>query len=249
MQPDVPRARFTLSGGGTVAAETNGSAGDVQYLRLREQIVRGELTPGTLLLETALAARAQVGRAAVREAILRLESDGLVGRGPRGPQVRVLTAAEVVEIYQARIALEAEAASAAAAHRSPLDLARLRHLHDQAASASDPDQARALHGHWHAVLRQACHNPTITDILERLALQLALHESADMTSDANLESTDDEHEQVLAAISAGEGDEARRLLRAHLERTRDVRIAALVQAETPCATPAAPDPSVPDPVR
>lgn len=213
------------------APEQVGSAGEAEYLRLRDEIVGGALPPGAPLLETAIAARHGIGRAPVREAILRLEYDGLVRRGHRGPQVRTLTAPEVVEIYQARIALEAEAAASAAAHRSALDLARLRHVHEQASAATEPEQARALHGRWHAVLRRACHNPTITEILERLALQLALYDSIDMTRSANLESTDEEHTQVLAAITAGDQNSARELLRTHLERTRDVRIAALVRAE------------------
>lgn len=217
------------------APEQAATAGEAQYHRLREEIVQGALPPGSALLETVIAARYGVGRAPVREAILRLECDGLVHRGARGPQVRTLTPPEVVEIYQARIALEAEAAASAAAHRSALDLARLRHVQEQAAATTDPEEARALHGRWHAVLRQACHNPTITEILERLALQLALYDSVDMTRTTNLESTDDEHAQVLDAIAAGDQDAARQVLRAHLERTRDVRIAALVRAESSSA--------------
>ncbi|MCW0213457.1 MAG: GntR family transcriptional regulator [Pseudonocardia sp.] len=216
-----------------MAAPTPTGAGEAQYQTLRDEIVGGALPPGTTLLETAIAARLGVGRAPVREAILRLECDGLVVRGSRGPQVRTLTATEVVEIYQARIALEAEAAASAAAHRSALDLARLRHVHEEARQATDPDQVRMLHGRWHAVLRQACHNPTITTILESLALQLALYDSVDMSRNPNLESSDDEHTDVLEAITAGDQDAARTLLRAHLERTRDVRIAALVREESP----------------
>jgi DNA-binding GntR family transcriptional regulator len=206
--------------------------GESPYEVLRDEIVGGALPSGTVLLETALAARLGIGRAPVREAILRLECDGLVVRGSRGPAVRTLTATEVVEIYQARIALEAEAAASAAAHRSALDLARLRHVHEEAQQATDPDQIRMLHGRWHAVLRQACHNPTITGILERLALQLALYDSVDMSRNPNLGSSDDEHTAVLDAIAAGDQDTARSLLRTHLERTRDVRIAALVREET-----------------
>jgi DNA-binding GntR family transcriptional regulator len=204
---------------------------DSPYPVLREEIVRGELAPGTTLLETALASRLGIGRAPVREAILRLECDGLVTRGSRGPAVRTLTATEVVEIYQARIALEAEAAASAAAHRSALDLARLQHVHDEARQAGSPEQARVLHGRWHAVLRQSCHNPAITEILDRLALQLALFDSEDMARNPNLESSDDEHAEVLDAIVRGDQDQARTLLRSHLERTRDVRIAALVRQE------------------
>jgi DNA-binding GntR family transcriptional regulator len=68
-------------------------------------------------------------------------------------------------------------------------------------------------------------------MLEQLARRLALHDTGDMTRSANLESTDDEHQVVLDAIVAGDEDTARTALREHLERTRDVRIAALVRDE------------------
>jgi DNA-binding GntR family transcriptional regulator len=202
------------------------------YDTLRDEIIGGLLPAGTVLLETVLATRLGTGRGQVREALQHLEWDGLVVRGPRGPQVRTLTTSDVVDIYQARIALEAEAAAAAARQRSTLDLARLRHAHEEAQSVGDdPDQLRMTHGRWHAVLRQASHNPTMIGILDRISLQLALFDSADMARNPNLESSDDEHGAILLAIEQGDDDLARSLVRTHLERTRDVRIAALVRGE------------------
>lgn len=214
-----------------MTAASTSSAGETAHDRLLEELTSGALAPGSPVLETAVAARFGLGRAPVREAIVRLEADGLIVRGPRGPVVRRLTPGEVVDIYQARIALEAEAAASAARHRSSLDLARLQHVHEQARDVEDPEESRRLHGRWHAVLRRSCRNDTITEMLERLARQLALHDTGDMTRSANLESTDDEHQVVLDAIVAGDEDTARRALREHLERTRDVRIAALVRDE------------------
>lgn len=214
-----------------MTAASTSSAGETAHDRLLEELTSGALAPGSPVLETAVAARFGLGRAPVREAIVRLEADGLIVRGPRGPVVRRLTPGEVVDIYQARIALEAEAAASAARHRSSLDLARLQHVHEQARDVDDPEESRRLHGRWHAVLRRSCRNDTITEMLERLARQLALHDTGDMTRSANLESTDDEHQVVLDAIVAGDEDTARRALREHLERTRDVRIAALVRDE------------------
>ncbi|MCW2879523.1 MAG: transcriptional regulator, GntR family [Sphaerisporangium sp.] len=202
-----------------------------QYLRLQEEIFSGALPPGSPVLETVISTRYGVGRAPVREAILRLESDGLLHRGPRGVEVRVRSIEEVAEIYQARIALEAEAAAQAARVRSPLDLERLRHVQERASSASDPAEARALHARWHIVLAQASRNTTIAELLERLAWQLAPYETASLADSPNLNATDGEHPVILDAISSGDVDAARSLLTTHLERTRDVRIAALVRAE------------------
>lgn len=213
-------------------APTASSSAQEQYVKLREEILTGKLTPGTPVLETAVSARLGVGRAPVREAILRLESDGLLSRGPHGAQVRVRSTDEVFEIYQARIALEAEAAASAARHASELDLTRLRHVQLQAAGAADPAQARALHARWHGVLAQAGHNATIVELLERLAGQLAPYETRSLAESPNLATTHGEHDDIADAIARGDQDTARRLITAHLQRTRDVRVAALVQAET-----------------
>lgn len=201
-------------------------------MKLREEILTGELTPGTPVLETAVSARLGVGRAPVREAILRLESEGLLSRGPHGALVRIRSIDEVFEIYQARIALEAEAAASAARHASELDLTRLRHLQQQAEDTTDPAQARALHARWHSVLAQAGHNGTVLELLERLAGQLAPYETGSLAEPPNLSTTHDEHGQIADAIARGDQDDARALVTKHLQRTRDVRITALVQAET-----------------
>ncbi|MEK8174413.1 GntR family transcriptional regulator [Streptomyces sp. M19] len=69
-----------------MAPATQTGTGEAPYAVLRDEIVSGALPPGAPLLETALAARLGVGRAPVREAILRLEWDGLVVRGSRSPR-------------------------------------------------------------------------------------------------------------------------------------------------------------------
>jgi DNA-binding FadR family transcriptional regulator len=89
-----------------------------------------------------------------------------------GPTAHRFECAQLT-IYQARIALKAEAAAAAARRATELDLTRVRHVQQQANAASDPAQARALHARWHTVLAQASHNGDLLELLERLAGQLA----------------------------------------------------------------------------
>lgn len=206
------------------------TTGDVQYQRLLAEIVSGALPAGSVLLETALAARYDAGRNAIREAIIRLECDELVVRGPRGAQVRVLSAPEVVDIYQARIALESEAAAAAARHLPALDAARLRQVQELCAATGDSVEANRLHSRWHAILWSSCGNPAIAAALERLTLQLSLDHNDGPMAELDVAAINEEHAAIFDAITAGEQDEARRLLRAHLEGTRDLRIAALARS-------------------
>lgn len=201
------------------------------YLRLREEVTNGTLPPGSQVLETTTSTRYGVGRAAVREAILALLHDGLLQRGPQGIQVRVRSADEVYEIYQARIVLEAATVEIAAKRVLPLDLSRLQHAHAQAARATEPSEARDWHRRWHTALAQAGRNRTIQELLDRLTLQLAPYETAELAAPDNLETTASEHQCILEAIEAGDSVTAHNQLVSHLERTRDLRVTALMSRE------------------
>jgi DNA-binding GntR family transcriptional regulator len=90
------------------------------YQQLREAIVTGVLSADAPLTELSLAAQYKVSRTPVREALRRLEQDGLVERGPRGMKVRGRSPEEILEIYEVRITLEGAAARAAAERRTEL---------------------------------------------------------------------------------------------------------------------------------
>src|ERR1700749_32754 len=88
------------------------------YDRLRGEIVTGEFEPGTPLGEEALAQRYGTSRTPVREALRRLEQDGLVESGVRGMRGRARSPEEIQEIYEVRVPLEATVAAAAARRRT-----------------------------------------------------------------------------------------------------------------------------------
>src|SRR5437016_3803193 len=83
------------------------------YEQLVRAITSGDLPPGSPLIEVALAERFGVSRTPVREALTRLEQDGLVARGDLGLVVREITPEEILDIYDVRIVLEGRAASTA----------------------------------------------------------------------------------------------------------------------------------------
>jgi DNA-binding GntR family transcriptional regulator len=124
MMPEVKGAK-TMAVGEAPTAGRRPTAVDV-YEHLRDDIVARRLDAGASLVETELADRYGTSRTPVREALRRLEQDGLLERGRRGLQVRAPSAAEILEIYEVRIDLEALAAALAAERHTPLDLVRLR---------------------------------------------------------------------------------------------------------------------------
>jgi len=205
------------------------------YERIRADILAGRFDVGAALLETVLAGEYGVSRTPVREALARLEQDGLLRRVVRGYQVRSGTAEDVLEIYEARIALESAAAFMAAQRRSELDLARLRHLHGM-------DAARDSHSEWHVALWRAAHNSTVETLLTGLTTRLRIYDrgseppepaaESEPSAAAELEESQAEHDKVLAAIVARDAPAARDGLAAHLERSRDLRLAAFARAGT-----------------
>ncbi len=226
----MPREELeSVAPSGDSAADAGGRG--ALYQVIRQEILAGNPPPGGALQEVALSTRHGVSRAPVRDALLRLEADGLVERGPRGAVVRVRTPDEIFDIYQVRIALEAEAVESAIRQATELDFARLALVHDNAVAENDPDRARQLHARWHRVLAAASRNSTICEILERLTSQLATYETRSLAESDNLTHSHDEHLQIIDAMRARDIGAAREMITRHLQRTRDVRVKALLHDE------------------
>ncbi|NLU61133.1 GntR family transcriptional regulator [Rhodococcus sp. HNM0563] len=195
-----------------------------QYLRLRADILAGKFPSGAALHETQLSETYGASRTPIREALNWLAHDGLLERATRGFRVRSGTPEDVIEIYAARVALESEAAGAAATRHTELDLARLEQLHAFCCSASDDTDVRAGNFRFHEALWQAAHNATITALLIRLTTQLRIYDSGPPSTYGEPDVLNHEHDLILTALRARDEAAAREHMRAHLERSRELRI-------------------------
>ena len=144
-----------------------------------------------------------------------------------GYQVRRYTPEEILEIYEARIALESTGAALAASRRTDFDLVRLTHLVDERKAATDRSTFGKLNNRWHEALRAAAHNATITDLLERLDSLLTLYPHRKPFPPPGDRSAE-EHADILAAIETRDADQAQTLMRDHLKHMRDLRIRSLL---------------------
>ncbi|MEW1721980.1 GntR family transcriptional regulator [Streptomyces sp. NPDC093109] len=238
MSPRLPAGRTaadpataTAARASTAAPEREPAAdsGAQQYRQLRKDLVSGAIDPGSLLLETTLSARYGVSRTPIRDALGRLEQDGLVERVARGYRVRVATAEDILEIYEARISLEATAAGSAALRRTELDLARLTHHHQRLLEATEVTDVTSVNACFHEALWLAGHNATVAGLLDRLVTQMRLFDRAPTAAPENRELTHEEHERILRAVREHDPEAARREVAAHLGRNRDVRLAGLAR--------------------
>ncbi|NKY54155.1 GntR family transcriptional regulator [Nocardia vermiculata] len=196
------------------------------YQQLRERITGRIYPPGTMLLPATVGAELGVSRTPVREALHRLDYEGLVVQAPRGYRVRERTPEELLEICDARIVLESAVAFSAATSRSEIDLARLTRMFDTAVAEPDPEAGLRLHSDWHHALRAAAHNRTVEELMDRLDAQMAVYETDRSQAPENLAQIENEHRDILDAVLAGDAERARTTMIAHQVRTRDIRIAA-----------------------
>ena len=130
---------------------SQGSSGRTAYEAVMEAIRRGDYVPGARLREEEVGARLSLSRTPVREALRRLEAEGIVEHQPRsGAVVRQLSHAEVVELYEMRVVLERTAAEMAAKHGTEAEFDTLAALNRQIAEErTNPARAAAINQAFH----------------------------------------------------------------------------------------------------
>lgn len=212
---------------GYYGTEHGGDLSHQCYVSIRRALVRGEFPAGTLILETALSRELGVSRTPVREALNYLERDGFLIRLTRGYRVQRASAGDIVEFYEARIALEANVVASAALRRTTFDLSRIRAVHERMVNAPD-EEALLMTTEFHRAIWHSSHNAILTNMLEQIADLVHLFDPTPVKRTDNLQLIAGEHEQILSAIERHDSEFARRSLVQHMTRSRDLRVQALL---------------------
>lgn len=188
------------------------------YRALRRAILRGELGGGARLVQEELAARIGTSRLPVRDALRRLERDGLVERDRRGTYRVVAWSPEAVaQVYDVRLLLEPAATGRAAGRLRPEELGHLQRLHQTARRAADAGEADAfvdLNQRFHFAIYGACGNPRLVQIIE--ALWLGLPPLAPVLLPEQLTRSVREHGEVLRQLEARSSRGAAAAMRRHI---------------------------------
>lgn len=207
------------------------------YPQLRSAIESGELAPGEWLVEAPLAQRYGVSRTPVREALRRLEQDGLVERGERGLQVRSRSPEEILEIYEVRVMLEGFAARLAAVRRTELDLARLERAAEIMEHLQSPEPVAQSQSNlsYHQAIWRSSHNATLMDMLHRLQGHLTRYPATTLSRPGRWPVVLEDHRQLIEAIREGQAERAQELAEAHMAAARDIRLKMYGEDELPDA--------------
>lgn len=196
------------------------------YERIKDAILSGEFPAGQPLIESALAEWCDVSRTPIREALTRLTQDGLVFRGERGMIVRESSPAEIFDIYETRIALEATAARMAAERRTAHEVHSMRMLADEMNSLKpgDPQLMSGANSRIHRAIWYASRNESLIDLLERLSLHLQRYPANTLAYPGRWESSNREHSELIDAIEDRRVDEAGKIARQHFTAARAIRV-------------------------
>lgn len=208
------------------------------HQELRARILGGQLLSGHRLLPEELANDLAISQTPVKEALLRLEADGLVVSGLRkGAAVRRFTLKDVEDLYEARIFIEIASLETAFARGAvttkllgALSETLERHaFHLRRDTMKDLTTALAFDRDFHHMLVEARDNAVIAGWHQRI---LAQTHTAYVYLVNDTSQVYGEHRDILDALRAGSVDQARDALERHLQRSRQTLLDNVRRAQT-----------------
>ena len=201
---------------------------DTVATALRTALHRGRWAPGTALRQEDLAAEFGVSRIPIREALTRLQAEGLiVVEANRGAFVPILTPAEVTEIFDLRVLLETDAVRRAVPRHTPRSLRQLEALQRDLDAEDDPAQWLAGDTAFHAALYGPSERRRTLEAIAALRAAVARFYLAYLSPSTRRDGWNAEHQALIAAAAAGDADRAAAVVTQHLRATAVTALAAL----------------------
>ena len=205
------------------------SAARKAYETIRNDIIEGRYAPGDRITEAEVAATAAVSRTPVREALHRLEAEGLIRFVPnQGAFVASWAVEEAEEIFELRARLECYAAELCATRASAPEVATLRELAEKQLAAACQrrrgylNRIADLNTRFHDVLLAACRSEQLRASMATLANAPLVFQTFRDYSDAALERSARHHLELVEAFEARNAAWAAGVMRAHIYAARSV---------------------------
>lgn len=194
---------------------------DEVHQRLRSAIIAGRFAPGERFVERTLTSRLGVSRTPIREAIKRLEQEGLVVCLPhRGCFVRSPTFDEARQVYEMRRVAEGACGGLAAERATEAELAKLRTVVRQGRTAletSDREQMLLRNEEFHQLQARSARNMFLEQQLQMLWAYVDLLRGRSWIATDRAPFTQREHEAIMDALAARDSSAARQLNEAHVD--------------------------------
>ena len=208
---------------------------DVVFNTLRQAILTGDFLPGERLMEITLAKRLGVSRTPVREAIRKLELEGLVDMIPRkGAAVARITVSDLKDVLEVRCHLEEFAASIACDRITEEEKAQLTvalKAFEQAIEDKDLRRIAQRDVEFHDVIFRATKNKRLLQIINNLREQIYRYRIEYIKDFGYHETLVKEHKEILDAIFSGNKEAAEKIMRTHIYNQEIIVIKNLKKQE------------------
>ncbi len=206
---------------------------EMVYEELKMQILTGAIVPGTRMMEVELAKEIGVSRTPIREAIRKLEKEGLVTIEPRrGAYASQISTEDMVEILEVRQNMEGLAAFFAASRMSADQMAELKdvstHYNDAVQSGNMEDMIRH-DTRFHRIIVESCNNKVLVQMIEQLQEMVLRFRYIYYDNFRRAENMPEEHQLILDAIQSGDAEAARAAADVHIDRLKELVIREGVQ--------------------
>ena len=203
----------------------SGSSQKDAYFLVLEAIDQGDYRPGDRLVESELAERFGDSRTPIREALQRLETQGVLARDGRSLMVSSLDHNQLGELYVVRAELEALAARLAAQHAAPEEI---RVLHDMIRRDREivdrPEILARSNKRFHRQIHLASHNRYLVAQLEMVHRSMVLLATTSLAAEGRGAQALDEHAAIVGAIETRDGAAADAAIRNHISRAFETRL-------------------------
>ncbi|MDN5788915.1 GntR family transcriptional regulator [Pseudorhodobacter sp.] len=196
------------------------------YPLILEAIDAGIFKPGDRLVESELAERFGVSRTPVREALQRLETQSMLTRDGRSLIVASLDHNQLAELYAVRTELEGLAARLAARHATEEEIRVLRGMaqDDLALLGGDPRALSRANKRFHKQIHLASHNRFLVQQLDLVHRSMALMATTSFAAEGRDSVGLAEHDAIVSAIEARDGEAAYQALRGHISKAFETRL-------------------------
>ena len=198
---------------------------EIIFNTIREAIVVGELKPGERLMEVQLAEKMGVSRTPVREAIRKLELEGLVEMLPRkGARVANLSEKDIIDVLEVRSTLDGLASSLSALRITDDEIKELKHILAQFITCVEKNNLQGSirkDVEFHDVIYRSSRNDKLIQISNNLREQVLRYRVIYMKDYSSSRELVREHTEILDAISRRDPDAAMRIAQLHIKRQEE----------------------------
>jgi DNA-binding GntR family transcriptional regulator len=223
MRSVAPRTKKT-------AGDVPASLADTAYTQLKQELFEFRLVPGDRFSESEIAERLGMSRTPVRDALFRLQHEGYLEVHFRsGWSVKPIDFEQFEHLYDLRMVLETTAARRLCdsieapdgkTAADPLKKLKSFWLVPKTARLKDGKKVADMDEAFHVTLVEAAGNPELARVHREVTERIRIIRRLDFTQPARIETTYDEHAQILRAIMSRRADRAETLLRAHIEESK-----------------------------